>query len=150
MEAGLKVAGGKCILNSTNLRTDMAMSASSRYWRLAKRYGAAVVVGTLMKVGTGAGTAGRQFAIAQRAIATPLNSHFLPRNFLRPLACRSPPVSREGPGQWAATDRGDSGGSGPLPAFIVVLVKHQVLVLSPATRIVHQSVYSARVLQRRS
>ncbi|MGB7439656.1 MAG: methionine synthase [Coleofasciculaceae cyanobacterium] len=64
MEAGLKVAGGKCILNSTNYE-----DGEERFLKvldIAKKYGAGVVVGTIDEEGM-ARTAKRKFAIAQRA-----------------------------------------------------------------------------------
>ena len=64
MEAGLKVAGGKCILNSTNYE-----DGDDRFFKvleLAKTYGAGVVVGTIDEEGM-ARTAAQKFAIAQRA-----------------------------------------------------------------------------------
>ncbi|MCF8139896.1 MAG: homocysteine S-methyltransferase family protein, partial [Cyanobium usitatum Tobar12.5m-G36] len=64
MEAGLKVSGGKCILNSTNYE-----DGDERFFKvleLAKAYGAGVVVGTIDEEGM-ARTAERKFAIAQRA-----------------------------------------------------------------------------------
>ncbi|MEX1316596.1 MAG: homocysteine S-methyltransferase family protein, partial [Synechococcaceae cyanobacterium] len=64
MEAGLKVAGGKCILNSTNYE-----DGDERFFRvleLARDYGAGVVVGTIDEEGM-ARTAERKFRIAQRA-----------------------------------------------------------------------------------
>ncbi|MBF2027202.1 MAG: methionine synthase [Oscillatoriales cyanobacterium C42_A2020_001] len=64
MEAGLKVAGGKCILNSTNYE-----DGEPRFLKvleLAKRYGAGVVVGTIDEDGM-ARTAEKKFQIAQRA-----------------------------------------------------------------------------------
>ncbi|MDJ0703744.1 MAG: methionine synthase [Leptolyngbyaceae cyanobacterium MO_188.B28] len=64
MEAGLKVAGGKCILNSTNYE-----DGEERFFKvleLAKRYGAGVVVGTIDEDGM-ARTAEKKFQIAQRA-----------------------------------------------------------------------------------
>ena len=64
MEAGLKVAGGKCILNSTNYE-----DGEERFFKvleLAKRYGAGVVVGTIDEDGM-ARTADKKFEIAQRA-----------------------------------------------------------------------------------
>ena len=45
MEAGLKVAGGKCILNSTNYE-----DGDERFFKvleLAKKYGAGIVIGTI-------------------------------------------------------------------------------------------------------
>ncbi|MBE9181592.1 methionine synthase [Oculatella sp. LEGE 06141] len=64
MEAGLKVAGGKCLLNSTNYE-----DGDERFFKvleLAKQYGAGVVVGTIDEEGM-ARSADRKFAIAQRA-----------------------------------------------------------------------------------
>ncbi len=64
MEAGLKVAGGKCLLNSTNYE-----DGDERFFKvleLARAYGAGVVVGTIDEDGM-ARTAERKFAIAQRA-----------------------------------------------------------------------------------
>ena len=64
MEAGLKVAGGKCILNSTNYE-----DGPDRFFKvlaLAKEYGAGVVIGTIDEEGM-ARTAAKKFQIAQRA-----------------------------------------------------------------------------------
>lgn len=64
MEAGLKVAGGKCILNSTNYE-----DGEERFFKvleLAKKYGAGIVVGTIDEDGM-ARTAEKKFQIAQRA-----------------------------------------------------------------------------------
>ncbi len=64
MEAGLKVAGGKCILNSTNYE-----DGDERFFKvleLAKAYGAGVVIGTIDEEGM-ARTALHKLQIAQRA-----------------------------------------------------------------------------------
>ncbi|TAF55690.1 MAG: methionine synthase [Oscillatoriales cyanobacterium] len=64
MEAGLKVAGGKCLLNSTNYE-----DGEPRFYKvleLAKTYGAGIVVGTIDEEGM-ARTAAKKFEIAQRA-----------------------------------------------------------------------------------
>ncbi|MEO1464704.1 MAG: methionine synthase, partial [Cyanobacteria bacterium J06633_1] len=64
MEAGLKVAGGKCILNSTNYE-----DGEERFYQvleLAKRYGAGIVIGTIDEDGMGR-TADKKFEIAKRA-----------------------------------------------------------------------------------
>ncbi|OKH15122.1 methionine synthase [[Limnothrix rosea] IAM M-220] len=64
MEAGLKVAGGKCILNSTNYE-----DGEERFYKvlsLAKKYGAGVVIGTIDEEGM-ARTAAKKFEIAKRA-----------------------------------------------------------------------------------
>jgi 5-methyltetrahydrofolate--homocysteine methyltransferase len=64
MEAGLKVAGGKCLLNSTNYE-----DGEPRFYQvleIAKKYGAGIVIGTIDEDGM-ARTADQKFAIAQRA-----------------------------------------------------------------------------------
>ncbi|MGB2925342.1 MAG: methionine synthase, partial [Limnothrix sp.] len=64
MEAGLKVAGGKCILNSTNYE-----DGEERFYKvlsIAKKYGAGVVIGTIDEDGMGR-TADKKFEIAKRA-----------------------------------------------------------------------------------
>ena len=64
MEAGLKVAGGKCLLNSTNYE-----DGEERFLKvleLAHKYGAGVVIGTIDEDGM-ARTAEKKFQIAQRA-----------------------------------------------------------------------------------
>ncbi|PSF38974.1 methionine synthase [Aphanothece hegewaldii CCALA 016] len=64
MESGLKVAGGKCILNSTNYE-----DGEPRFYKvleLAKQYGAGIVIGTIDEEGM-ARTADKKFEIAKRA-----------------------------------------------------------------------------------
>ncbi|WP_019500025.1 methionine synthase [Pseudanabaena sp. PCC 6802] len=64
MEAGLKLSGGKCLLNSTNYE-----DGEPRFLKvleLAKTYGAGVVIGTIDEDGM-ARTADKKFAIASRA-----------------------------------------------------------------------------------
>ena len=64
MESGLKVAGGKCILNSTNYE-----DGEERFFQvleLAKQFGAGVVIGTIDEDGM-ARTADKKFEIAKRA-----------------------------------------------------------------------------------
>jgi 5-methyltetrahydrofolate--homocysteine methyltransferase len=66
MEAGLKLAGGRCILNSMNLEDGEEKLAD--ICRLAKKYGAAVVAGTIDedKLNAMARTAERKISIATR------------------------------------------------------------------------------------
>jgi 5-methyltetrahydrofolate--homocysteine methyltransferase len=66
MEAGLKLAPGRCVLNSMNLEEGEERVA--RICALAKKYGAAVVAGTIDedKINAMARTAERKLAIAQR------------------------------------------------------------------------------------
>ncbi|MGA1408942.1 MAG: methionine synthase [Prochlorotrichaceae cyanobacterium] len=84
MEAGLKVAGGKCILNSTNYE-----DGDDRFFKvleLAKTYGAGVVIGTIDEEGM-ARSAEKKFAIAQRAYRDALAYGIPPRElFYDPLA----------------------------------------------------------------
>jgi 5-methyltetrahydrofolate--homocysteine methyltransferase len=66
MEAGLKLAGGRCILNSMNLEDGEERVAQIS--ALAKKYGAAVVAGTIDedKLNAMARTADRKISIAKR------------------------------------------------------------------------------------
>ncbi|WP_449419317.1 methionine synthase [Phormidium nigroviride] len=64
MEAGLKAAGGKCLLNSTNYE-----DGEPRFYKvleLAKTYGAGIVIGTIDEDGM-ARSADKKFEIASRA-----------------------------------------------------------------------------------
>ncbi|ELS00677.1 methionine synthase (B12-dependent) [Xenococcus sp. PCC 7305] len=84
MEAGLKVAGGKCILNSTNYED--GEERFIKVLELAKTYGAGVVIGTIDEDGMGR-TADKKFEIAKRsydaAIAYGIPAHEI---FFDPLA----------------------------------------------------------------
>lgn len=66
MEAGLKLAGGRCVLNSMNLEDGEERLANIS--QLAKKYGAAVVAGTIDedKINAMARTAERKISIATR------------------------------------------------------------------------------------
>src|SRR5688500_667445 len=66
MEAGLKLAGGRCVLNSMNL--EEGEEKLGQICALAKRYGAAVVAGTIDedKLNAMARTAERKISIATR------------------------------------------------------------------------------------
>jgi 5-methyltetrahydrofolate--homocysteine methyltransferase len=66
LEAGLKLAGGRCVLNSMNLEDGEEKLA--HICRLAKKYGASVVAGTIDedKLAAMARTAERKIAIATR------------------------------------------------------------------------------------
>ncbi len=84
MEAGLKVAGGKCILNSTNYE-----DGEERFYQvldLAKKYGAGLVIGTIDEDGMGR-TADQKFEIAQRAYNAAVEYGIPPQEiFFDPLA----------------------------------------------------------------
>ena len=84
MEAGLKVAGGKCILNSTNYE-----DGEERFMKvleLAKTYGAGIVIGTIDEDGMGR-TAEKKFEIAKRAYYAAVEYGIRPHEiFFDPLA----------------------------------------------------------------
>ncbi len=140
MEAGLKVAGGKCILNSTNYE-----DGDERFFKvleLARDYGAGVVVGTIDEEGM-ARTAERKFAIAQRAYRDALEfgipAHEL---FYDPLALPISTGIEEDRANGAATIEAIRRIRRDLPGVHVVLgVSNVSFGLSPAARIVLNSVF---------
>jgi len=140
MEAGLKVAGGKCLLNSTNYE-----DGPERFFKvleLARDYGAGVVIGTIDEEGM-ARTAEKKFAIAQRAYRDALEYGIPARElFYDPLAL---PISTG-----IEDDRANGAASVAairmirerLPGVHVVLgVSNVSFGLSPAARIVLNSVF---------
>jgi 5-methyltetrahydrofolate--homocysteine methyltransferase len=96
MEAGLKLVGGRCILNSMNLEDGEARVA--RICTLARRFGAAVVCGTIDedKQAAMARTAERKLAIAKRIHDLAVNKYALRRRIYCsiPWSCPSPPALR--------------------------------------------------------
>jgi 5-methyltetrahydrofolate--homocysteine methyltransferase len=140
MEAGLKVAGGKCILNSTNYE-----DGDERFFKvleLAKAYGAAIVVGTIDEEGM-ARTAERKFAIAQRAYRDILE-YGIPAHeiFYDPLALPISTGIEEDRNNGAATIEAIRQIRTQLPGVHVVLgVSNVSFGLSPAARIVLNSVF---------
>ena len=140
MEAGLKVAGGKCILNSTNYE-----DGDERFFKvleLARSYGAGVVIGTIDEEGM-ARTAERKFAIAQRAYRDALEfgipAHEI---FYDPLALPISTGIEEDRNNGAATLVAIERIRRDLPGVHVVLgVSNVSFGLSPAARIVLNSVF---------
>ncbi|MFZ9228804.1 MAG: methionine synthase [Prochlorococcaceae cyanobacterium] len=140
MEAGLKVAGGKCILNSTNYE-----DGPERFFKvleLARSYGAGVVVGTIDEEGM-ARTAEKKFAIAQRAYRDALEfgipAHEI---FYDPLALPISTGIEEDRLNGAATIESIRLIRQHLPGVHVVLgVSNVSFGLSPAARIVLNSVF---------
>jgi 5-methyltetrahydrofolate--homocysteine methyltransferase len=140
MEAGLKVAGGKCILNSTNYE-----DGDERFFKvleLARAYGAGVVIGTIDEEGM-ARTAERKFAIAQRAYRDALEfgipAHEI---FYDPLALPISTGIEEDRNNGAATLVAIERIRRDLPGVHVVLgVSNVSFGLSPAARIVLNSVF---------
>jgi 5-methyltetrahydrofolate--homocysteine methyltransferase len=140
MEAGLKVAGGKCILNSTNYE-----DGDERFFKvleLARAYGAGVVIGTIDEEGM-ARTAERKFAIAQRAYRDALEfgipAHEI---FYDPLALPISTGIEEDRENGKATVEAIRRIRTDLPGVHVVLgVSNVSFGLSPAARIVLNSVF---------
>jgi len=87
IEAGLKAAGGKCIINSANFEDGEAKF--DEFCDLAKHYGAALVVGTIDEdpEQAMARTADRKVSIASRAIERATKIHGIPEYdiFIDPL-----------------------------------------------------------------
>ncbi len=140
MEAGLKVAGGKCILNSTNYE-----DGDERFFKvleLARRYGAGVVVGTIDEEGM-ARTAERKFCIAQRAYRDAVEYGIPAREiFYDPLALPISTGIEEDRRNAVATIEAIRLIRAHLPGVHVVLgVSNVSFGLSPAARIVLNSVF---------
>ena len=140
MEAGLKVAGGKCILNSTNYE-----DGDERFFKvleLARTYGAAVVVGPIDEEGM-ARTAERKFAIAQRAYRDALEFGIPAYEiFYDPLALPISTGIEEDRENGLATVEAIRLIRQNLPGVHVVLgVSNVSFGLSPAARIVLNSVF---------
>jgi 5-methyltetrahydrofolate--homocysteine methyltransferase len=140
MEAGLKVAGGKCLLNSTNYE-----DGDERFFKvleLARSHGAGVVIGTIDEEGM-ARTADRKFAIAQRAYRDALEfgipAHEI---FYDPLALPISTGIEEDRLNGDATIEAIRRIRTELPGVHVVLgVSNVSFGLSPAARIVLNSVF---------
>ena len=87
IEAGLKAAGGKCIINSANFED--GEEKFDQFCLLAKTYGAGLVIGTIDEdpEQAMARTADRKFSITQRAIERATQVHGLETSdlFIDPL-----------------------------------------------------------------
>nr|WP_088893605.1 methionine synthase [Leptolyngbya ohadii] len=140
MEAGLKVAGGKCLLNSTNYE-----DGDERFFKvleLAKEYGAGVVVGTIDEDGM-ARTAEQKFAIAQRAYRDALE-YGIPAHeiFYDPLALPISTGIEEDRANGRATIESIRMIRENLPGVHIILgVSNISFGLSPAARIVLNSMF---------
>ncbi|BAU40791.1 Methionine synthase [Leptolyngbya sp. O-77] len=140
MEAGLKVAGGKCILNSTNYE-----DGDERFFKvleLAKTYGAGIVVGTIDEEGM-ARTAEKKFAIAQRAYRDALEYGIPPYEiFYDPLALPISTGIEEDRENGKATIESIRMIRQHLPGVHILLgVSNISFGLSPAARIVLNSMF---------
>ncbi|MCY3537782.1 MAG: methionine synthase [Cyanobacteria bacterium MAG IRC4_bin_6] len=140
MEAGLKVAGGKCILNSTNYE-----DGEPRFYKvleLARRFGAGVVVGTIDEEGM-ARTAEKKLAIARRAYRDALTYGLPPRElFFDPLALPISTGVEEDRRNAAATLEAIGRIRQQMPEVHVVLgISNVSFGLSPAARMALNSVF---------
>ena len=140
MEAGLKVAGGKCILNSTNYE-----DGAPRFYKvleLARRFGAGVVVGTIDEEGM-ARTAGKKLVIAQRAYQDAVQYGLPPQElFFDPLALPISTGVEEDRRNAAATLEAIGRIRQQLPEVHVVLgISNVSFGLSPAARMALNSVF---------
>ncbi len=140
MEAGLKVAGGKCILNSTNYE-----DGEPRFLKvleIAKKYGAGVVIGTIDEEGM-ARTADKKFAIAQRAYRQAVEYGISPKEiFFDTLALPISTGIEEDRANGKATIEAIRRIREELPGSHVILgVSNISFGLNPASRIVLNSMF---------
>ncbi|HEY9605201.1 MAG TPA: methionine synthase [Allocoleopsis sp.] len=140
MESGLKVAGGKCLLNSTNYE-----DGEERFFKvleLAKKYGAGVVVGTIDEDGM-ARTAEKKFAIAQRAYRQAVEYGIPPYEiFFDPLALPISTGIEEDRANGKATIEAIRQIRQELPGCHIILgVSNVSFGLNPAARIVLNSMF---------
>ncbi|MBD3880617.1 methionine synthase [Phormidium tenue FACHB-886] len=146
MEAGLKVAGGKCLLNSTNYE-----DGDERFFKvleLAKAYGAGVVVGTIDEDGM-ARTAEKKLQIAQRAYRDALE-YGIPAHeiFYDPLALPISTGIEEDRENGKATIEAIRMIRENLPGVHILLgVSNVSFGLSPAARIVLNSMFLHEAVQ---
>ena len=146
MESGLKVSGGKCILNSTNYE-----DGNERFFKvleLAKTYGAGVVVGTIDEDGM-ARTAEKKFEIAQRAYRDILEYGIPPHEiFYDPLALPISTGIEEDRENGKATVESIRMIRENLPGCHIILgVSNISFGLSPAARVVLNSMFLHEAMQ---
>ncbi|WP_055074751.1 methionine synthase [Pseudanabaena sp. 'Roaring Creek'] len=141
MEAGLKVAGGKCILNSTNYE-----DGEERFCKvvsLAKQYGAGIVIGTIDEEGM-ARTADKKFQIASRAYKQATEELGMPASeiFFDTLALPISTGIEEDRQNAAATIESIRRIKEAMPETHILLgVSNVSFGLNPASRIVLNSVF---------
>jgi len=140
MEAGLKLAGGKCLLNSTNYE-----DGEERFFKvlsLAKEYGAGIVVGLIDEKGM-ARTAEDKIAIARRAyrdaVAFGIKDHDI---FFDPLALPISTGIEEDRRNAAETVEAIRVIHAEMPeANIILGVSNISFGLNPAARVVLNSIF---------
>ncbi|HIK30934.1 MAG TPA: methionine synthase [Oscillatoriales cyanobacterium M59_W2019_021] len=146
MEAGLKVAGGKCLLNSTNYE-----DGEPRFYKvleLAKKYGAGIVVGTIDEDGM-ARTAEKKFEIAKRAYDAIVAYGIRPEEiFFDPLALPISTGIEEDRANGTATIKAIRRIREELPGCHIILgVSNISFGLNPAARQVLNSVFLHEAIQ---
>lgn len=146
MEAGLKVAGGKCLLNSTNYE-----DGEPRFLKvleLAKKYGAGVVIGTIDEEGM-ARTAKGKFAIAHRAYHQALAFGIPPYEiFFDPLALPISTGIEEDRANGKATIEAIRRMREELPGCHIILgVSNISFGLNPAARVVLNSMFLHKAME---
>jgi 5-methyltetrahydrofolate--homocysteine methyltransferase len=146
MEAGLKVAGGKCLLNSTNYE-----DGEPRFYQvleLAKKYGAGIVVGTIDEDGM-ARTADKKFEIAKRAYDATVAYGIRPEElFFDPLALPISTGIEEDRSNGKATIEAIRRLREELPGCHIILgVSNISFGLNPAARQVLNSVFLHEAMQ---
>ena len=140
MEAGLKIAGGKCLLNSTNYE-----DGEERFFKvlsLAKEFGSAVVVGTIDETGM-ARTAKHKLEIAKRAYKDAL-AYGIPAHeiFYDPLALPISTGIEEDRRNGIETIDAIKSIRDELPDVHILLgISNISFGLNPAARIVLNSIY---------
>lgn len=140
MESGLKLAGGKCILNSTNYE-----DGEPRFLKvldLAKEYGAAVVIGLIDEEGM-ARTRGKKIEIARRAYKHATAHGIEPHDvFFDPLALPISTGIEEDRANAAETIAAIREIHDEMPAANIILgVSNISFGLNPAARVVLNSIF---------
>lgn len=140
MEAGLKVAGGKCLLNSTNYEDGPPRFL--KVLELALKYGAGVVIGTIDEEGMGR-TAEQKFAIAHRAYHQAVEFGIPPYEiFFDPLALPVSTGIEEDRANGSATITAIRRMRQELPGCHIILgVSNISFGLNPAARLVLNSMF---------
>lgn len=147
MEAGLKVAGGKCLLNSTNYEDGEPRFV--KVLELAKEYGAGVVIGTIDEEGM-ARTAAKKVEIARRAYQQATQAYGIPPReiFFDTLALPISTGIAEDRRNAAETIAAIAQIKAEMPEVHVVLgVSNVSFGLSPAARVVLNSVFLAEAVK---
>lgn len=143
MEAGLKLAGGKCILNSTNYEDGEPRFA--KVLQIAKAYGAGVVVGMIDEDGM-ARTADKKLEIASRAYKQATEEYGIPGReiFFDTLALPISTGISEDRRNAAETLESIQRIKAAMPDCHVILgVSNVSFGLNPASRVVLNSVFLA-------